>query len=187
MSRVHTPSNIEEFPVNYVLREYGGEIGAAAMAFSRTVYEETELSLREMEAARVRTALINGCMICKQARAARDFDTQLPTSDAPFKRAMTSRGLAPDDQFYEQIGSWQNATIYSPRERLAIEYAERLGERPQSMGDDEPFWAAMHTHFSDREIVDLSFSIASWMGVGRVIHALELDTVCMAVPESLVA
>ena len=187
MSRVHIPGDVNEFPVNYVLREYGGDIGAAAMALSHTVYEETALSLREMEAARVRTALINGCLICKQARAARDFDTHLPTSDAPFKRAMTSRGAAPDDAFYEQIGTWETATLFTPRERLAIEYAERLGERPQSMEGDDAFWASMHSHFTDREIVDLSFSIACWMGVGRVVHALELDTVCIAAPEALVA
>lgn len=187
MSQVHIPADVHEYPVNYVMREYAGEIGTAAMALSRSVYEETVLSLREMEAARVRTALINGCMVCRQARAARDFDTHLPTSESPFKRAMSSRGAVPDDQFYDQIAAWRSASIYSPRERLAIEYAERLGEKPQSMAGDDPFWLAMHAYYSDREIVDLSFSIASWMGIGRVMHALELDTVCLADPGALAA
>jgi alkylhydroperoxidase family enzyme len=37
----------------------------------------------------------------------------------------------------------------------------------------------MHAHFSDAEIVDATFSIGSWMALGRLTHVLELDGVCM--------
>ena len=49
------------------------------------------------------------------------------------------------------------------------------------MEGDESFWAQMHANFSDNELVDLSFSVASWIAFGRVTHALELDTVCTPV------
>jgi alkylhydroperoxidase family enzyme len=181
MTRVSVPDDTAEFPFNYVFSTYAPEISKAAINFSRAVYEHTLLSLREMEAARYRTALINGCMVCTQARAARDFDTHMPTSSIPFERPMSTRGPAPDESFYSAVTDWQNARIFSTRERLAIEYAERLGERPRSMQGDEAFWSRMRTNFSDREIVDLSLSIGSWIALGRVSHALELDTVCIPV------
>lgn len=178
MNRVIIPDDIEEFPINYVFTAYAPEIGEAAMAFSRAVYEYTRLSVREMEAARVRTAHINGCSICKQGQAVRDFDTHLPTSRVPFQRPMRSRGAAPDDAFYAAILDWRRSPIFSERERLAIEYAERMGEQPRSMQGDEVFWRKLREHFSDRELVDLTLSVASWIGLGRVMHVLELDSIC---------
>jgi alkylhydroperoxidase family enzyme len=47
------------------------------------------------------------------------------------------------------------------------------------MDEDEAFWTKMRAHFSDAEIVDATFSIGSWMALGRLTHVLELDGVCM--------
>ncbi len=183
MNRVHIPADVEEFPVSYVFETYAPELGAAAMAFSRAVYERTLLSLREMEAARVRTAHINGCQICKGGRAARDFDTHLPVSDVPFERPMSSRGPVPDDAFYAAIPHWRDSNLFTERERLAMEYAERIGEQPRSLEDDEDFWRRIRATFDDRQLVDLTISISSWIGLGRVMHVLELDNVCAPLHE----
>jgi alkylhydroperoxidase family enzyme len=149
------------------------------MYFSRTAYESTLLSLREMEAARVRTAQIPGCMICTQVRAARDFNTQLSERDAAFKRAMRSRGPDPDAACYAAIDRWRSSSSFTDRERLVMEYAELMGERPQAFAADEAFWRRVHDQFDDEELVDLTLSIASWIAMGRVLHTLGLDTVCM--------
>jgi hypothetical protein len=45
----------------------------------------------------------------------------------------------------------------------------------------------MKAAFSDEEIVDLSYCIAGWMGLGRVGHALGTDRVCAFVPVERVA
>src|SRR3546814_1117189 len=60
MPRVHVPDEHQHDPSAYVWTAYAPEIGAAAANYSRTVYERSTLSLREMEAARIRTADING-------------------------------------------------------------------------------------------------------------------------------
>jgi len=179
MSRVHIPDHVTEFPAMYVFRTYAPEIGAAAMNFSWTAYDNTCLTLREMEAARVRTAQINGCMVCQRTRALFDFDTHLPSNSAPFQRPMSARGPAGDDEFYASVAEWRNAKVFSARESLAIEFAERVGEQPHGLPGDDAFWARMRAHFDDREVVDLSLNIASWIGIGRVMHALQLDTVCL--------
>lgn len=181
MARVHVPDDHAFDPASYVFSQYVPEMGSAALKFSHAVYQGTSLSLREMEAARNRTAHINGCAMCIKMRAAKDLDGYLESVGGDPSQAPTARGgPAPDEAFYEAILNWRDADFYSERERLAIEYAERLGEAPRSMEEDEEFWERMHAAFSDKEIVDLSFSISSWIALGRVIHTLQLDTVCIA-------
>jgi alkylhydroperoxidase family enzyme len=184
MTRVFVPSEYSEFPQNYVFSTYAPEIGAAAGQFSRAVYEHTRLSLREMEAARIKTAAINGCQFCMQSRAARDFNERLPSSEQALARPMSSRGAIPDDRFYLAIQDTKVQDILTLREQLAVEYADRLGQRPQSMAGNEQFWSAMHANFSDAEITDLTLSIVSWIAFGRAAHALEMDVVCSVEPQS---
>jgi alkylhydroperoxidase family enzyme len=179
MSRIQIPDDLVD-PWTYVLETFVPNIGSAAIRFSRAVYEHTQLSLREMEAARYRTALINGCRKCQIGRAARDFNTQLRVGDQPLERPMTSRGPVPSEDFYQAVLDWRTSPQFTARERLAIEYAERLGKEPQSFEGDEPFWLSLKTHFSDLELVDLSLSIVSWIAFGRLAHALQIDgTSCM--------
>lgn len=180
MPRISIPTEHAHDPLGYAWTQFTPEIGAAAAAFSLTVYENSQLSMREMEAARMRTALINGCHLCRDMRAARDLPGHIERSGGDAARAASVRdNTPPDEQFYAEISDWRNSNAYSPRERLAIEYAERLGEAPRSMDEDEEFWARMHDFFSDREIVDMTFSIGSWIALGRFTHVLALDGVCM--------
>lgn len=178
--RVEMPSNdTADFVQSVIFRAYAPKIGEAAEAFGRAVYEHTLLSLREMEGARYRTALINGCMSCQKGRPGRDLDTHLPGSDAPLERPMSARGPTPDDAFYEAVHDWRNSPVFSERERLAIELAERMGESPRSMAEDEVFWRAVKSSFTDAELVDLTLSIACWIALGRTAHTLEFDALCM--------
>lgn len=179
MARVHVPESHQHDPLSYVWGNYAPEIGAAAGVYSRTVYENSAMTLREMEAARMRTAHINGCHLCQQMRSARDLAGYLEQSGGDPEKAAARKGPAPDEAFYAAILDWRDADCFSDRERLAIEYAERLGEAPKSMDDDEDFWRRMHEHYSDAEIVDMTFSIGSWMALGRFAHVLGLDAACV--------
>lgn len=186
MPRVHVPDSFAHDPSAYVWSHYAPEVGAAAGAYSRAVYEHSTMTLREMEAARVRTAHINGCKLCIGMRAARDLEGHLERSGGDPGKAVSARGNpVPDEAFYAAIADWRSATCFSERERLAIDYAERLGQAPQSMDEDEDFWARMHAAFSDAEIVDMTFAIVSWIAFGRLTHVLDLDGVCMptAIPQ----
>ena len=180
MPRITIPQDQAHDPLSYTWAHFTPEIGAAAAAYSLAVYEHSQLSMREMEAARMRTALINGCHLCRNMRAERDLPGHITRSGGDAARAAAARdNTAPSEEFYAAIPDWRNATLFSERERLAIEYAERLGEAPRSMDEDEDFWARMHASFSDRDIVDLTFAIGSWMALGRFTHVLALDCVCM--------
>lgn len=178
MSRLSVPESEAQSPGGYIFKHHAPKLGAALMNYSAAVYEHTSLSLREMEGARYRTALINGCIVCQRGRALRDFNTHNPGSGTAFDRPMHARGDHPDEDFYQAVPEWRTSALFSTRERLAIEFAERMGERPQSMAGDEEFWSKLKANFSDGEIVDLTLSVGSWMAVGRVSHILELDSVC---------
>jgi alkylhydroperoxidase family enzyme len=160
------------------LMAYAPEIAAAAISYSDQVYRRSKLNWREMEAARYRTALINGCNVCRQFRAARDLTGYLGDPALDEKPGAIDRGPAPDEEFYMAIPTWRQSPLFEPRERLVLELAERIGEQPRSMDSNEDFWKRMHEHFSDAEIVEITLSIGSWIGLGRVVHALELDGVC---------
>lgn len=57
-----------------------------------------------------------------------------------------------------------------------------MGLDPQGLARDERFWTQVRAAFRDAEIVDLCYSIAAWMGLGRATHVLGMDGVCTIVP-----
>lgn len=180
MARVHVPAEKAHNPLGYVLGRYAPEIGAAGGGFASAVYQSSRLPLRVLEAARYRTAQINGCMICQDMRAHRHVDGLLAAGGGDASRSIVARGgPAPDEAFYAAIEEWRASDLFSERERLAIEHAERFARDPHGFADDEAYWARLHAAFDDAEIVDLTLSIAAWVAIGRVTHVLELDTVCM--------
>lgn len=180
MPNVAIPAEFEADPSAYVWTHYAPEIGAAAGQYSLAVYENSKLSMREMEAARMRTAQINGCALCLTMRADRDLPGHIERSGGDAARAASIRdNTPPGEGFYSDVENWREAAGFSDRELLAIEFAERLGETPKGLKSDEDFWARMHKHFSDAEIVDMTFSIGSWIALGRLTHVLGLDDVCM--------
>ena len=145
-------------PITYVWGEMVPGIGIAASKFSLAVYANSTLGLREFEAARLRIAQINGCLFCQDWRTERD-------------------GVRVEDGFDEEVRAWRTSTVLDERERLAAEYAERYAE--DHHGLDDGFWTRMKTHYSDREIVELSMCLGSWLAFGRLNRVLGLDTACV--------
>ncbi len=180
MARVAVPDTAACNPLGYVLGNYASNIGSAGMAFATAVYQSSRLPLRVLEAARYRTAQINGCMVCQGMRAAKHVDPMLAGSGGDASASIVARGGAsPDEAFYAAIEAWRDSPLFSEPERLAIEHAERMAEDPQGFAEDEVYWQRLHRAFSDDETVDLTLCVAAWMAMGRVTHVLELDTVCM--------
>jgi alkylhydroperoxidase family enzyme len=175
--RIDVPAAQGHDPYGYATENLAPEIMKAGGAFSFAVYRHSKLSLREFEGARARTAEINGCTICQQFRAARDLGGMF--SGTGTRGTVVDNGPAPDEAFYAAVTEWRTSPIYSNRERLAIEFAERFGTEPKSLASDEEFWAKARAAFTDAEIADLANSVAAWVGLGRVAHVLGFDEVCL--------
>lgn len=184
MIRIDVPPSEAADPHGFAARVHGRELMAAGGQFAKAVYQHSVLSLREFEGARTRIAQLNGCIICQQFRAARDAAAMFAANGVRPEHLVTDNGPAPDEAFYAAVEQWRTASLFSERERLAIEFAERFAEEPKVIAADEDFWARAHAAFSDTEIVDLAHSVAAWMGLGRVAHVLGFDTVCSPFAEA---
>ncbi|MET0268943.1 MAG: carboxymuconolactone decarboxylase family protein [Sphingomonas sp.] len=187
MIRSDIPTAQAHDPYGYAGATHARALMAAAGAFSKTVYTHSRLSLREFEGARSRTAEINGCTICQAFRAARDAPAMFAGSGTRPPHLVSDNGPAPDEAFYAAVSAWRTAPVFSDRERLAIEFAERFAEEPKVLAADEDFWARAHAAFDDGEIVDLAHSVAAWVGLGRVAHVLGFDSVCLPFSERVEA
>lgn len=179
MIRIDIPAEDAANPYGYAARAHGRQIMAAADVFSKAVYQHSILSLREFEGARSRIAQINGCIVCQQFRAAKDAPSMFAATGVRPDHLVSDNGPAPDEAFYAVVEQWRTSPLFSPRERTAIEFAERFAEEPKVIADDEDFWERAHALFSDAEIVDLAHSVAAWTGLGRVVHVLGFDSVCL--------
>jgi alkylhydroperoxidase family enzyme len=176
VGRVTIPQAERDNAVAYVYRSYAPNLTGALSGLSLAVYQETQLPIRVVEAARVRTAQINGCRTCQTWRSARDLPPVLAQAGGDVGRSFVGRAESvPDEVFYAAVEDWRGSPLFDERERLAIELAERMGEAPRSFEGDEAFWDRMHEGFTDDEIVDLVVSVASWIAGGRVMHVLEVD------------
>ena len=145
-------------PLMYVWGELVPGIGPAAAAFSAAVYAHSTLSLREFEAARLTIARVNGCLFCLDYRTERD-------------------GERVEEGFFDEVAAWRTSAALGERERLAAEYAERFAV--EHHGLDEEFWTRMRAAYDDRQVVELTMCLGSWLAFGRLNRVLGLDVACV--------
>lgn len=81
------------------------------------------------------------------------------------------RGLT--EEKISQVQSWQDQTVFSERERLAFEFADRMALDHKSIDDD--FFSRLRGQFSDPEIVELGMMIGQYIGFGRLLMVLDLE------------
>jgi alkylhydroperoxidase family enzyme len=125
------------------------KMAAGMGALSEAVYGNTQLPVREREAARYTIALINDCAVCRDTRA----------KDAP--------AVGADEPFYAELTDWRASTTLSDRERLAAEFAERFALDHLAMDDE--FWTRLHAAFSEQELADLTICCGMFLGMGRTL------------------
>jgi alkylhydroperoxidase family enzyme len=163
---------------------YRPRMAFAIEELAQAVYQETTLSYREAEAARIVVAHINGCLMCQGYRIAEQLPEALKkmaSGEAPNTGA--NRGEAPDEAFYKAVAEGvRDAETFSERERMAMEFAERISLTPIPLPYDDEFWDRLKAVYDDGEIADLTYSINCWIATGRMVHVLGLDGACMIAP-----
>jgi alkylhydroperoxidase family enzyme len=179
--RIDIPAEHHDRPFEHVA-PFAPEIAGAAAMYGASVYLHSKLSLRELEGARYRTAQINGCNTCMGFRGARDIPGVVNIFGGDLSASPGSRGPAPGEDFYANVENWRDWHGFSERERLAIRYAEGIGAHPHAIAEDEDFWKRARAVFTDKEIVDMTYSITAWIAGGRAMHVLGVDTVCSFAP-----
>lgn len=100
----------------------------------------------------VRASQLNGCAFCMDMHAT-----------AALEGGESQRRL-------NLVAAWWEAPVFTPRERAALAWTEALTELGRHAVDDA-LYAATRQHFSEQELVDLTYAIAlinAWnrLGVG---------------------
>jgi AhpD family alkylhydroperoxidase len=134
------------------------ELGRMVERMIRGAYQESILPAEERELARMRIAEINDCVACSDFRAPSVLDA----------------GIAPE--LYENVAAYATYPGYTPRQRIAIEFAERFATDHSSLDDD--FFGRLRGLFTDEEILDLTLCVAVFLGLGRTLTVLGVDQSC---------
>lgn len=123
--------------------------------------EAARLTPRLKELVRLRIAILNGCLTCQSARLAPDHVPELQAT-----------GIWAED-FAENLD-------YSPAERAAVEFAERMAVDHHNIGDAD--MEVLREHFDDAEILELMMMAGQYIGFGRTLAILQLETVVCPLP-----
>ncbi len=147
MSRIEAPQSGMGEHIDWALLR--PKMAAGMGALSGAVYGNTQLAVREREAARWTIALINDCAVCRDTRA----------RDGAVAGA--------DEAFYAEVTDWRSATSLSERERCAAEFAERFALDHLAL--DDAFWARLHAAYAEDELADLVICCGTFLGMGRTL------------------
>lgn len=85
-----------------------------------------------------------------------------------------------------QLENYEDSPVFTPREKSAIRFAEKLAIDYDSMDNDE-FFIEMRQHFSDAEIVELGIVIGFDIAFGRLTRVFDADPRVCEIPEHKVA
>lgn len=75
-----------------------------------------------------------------------------------------------DEAKIAQLDTPDNA--FTPRERMALEYASRLAVDHHAI--DDAFFARLREHFDDAEVLELGMMAGQYIGFGRLLKVLDL-------------
>lgn len=106
------------------------------------VVHKSALGNRLLDLVFLRASQINGCGYC--------IDMHW--------RDLVAQGA--DPRHLNAVAGWREAPFFSERERAALRWTEIVTAIPHSDASDEEF-ARLRTHFSDAEIAELGFAIAT--------------------------
>jgi AhpD family alkylhydroperoxidase len=134
------------------------ELGGMVERMIRGAYQESIIPAEERELARMRIAQINDCVACSDFRAP----------------SVLEAGITPE--LYENVAAYATYPGYTPRQRIAIEFAERFATDHASL--DGPFFGRLRGLFTDDEILDLTLCVAVFLGLGRSLTVLGVDQSC---------
>ena len=109
------------------------------LEFSQSVHN-TGLDAGLRELVNLRLSQLNGCAFCLDMHA----------------RALLEGGE--DLQRLTLLPAWRESSFFTPRERAALDWAERVNARDEKALDAS--FAELSKHFDEKEIAALTYSVA---------------------------
>jgi alkylhydroperoxidase family enzyme len=81
-----------------------------------------------------------------------------------------AQGLLEDD--YADLINFETSARYDDRQKAALSYAEAI---TWDLPTDDAFWARLHRHFSEPELVEIGYFVALTMGQQRWLRTLAIE------------
>jgi alkylhydroperoxidase family enzyme len=81
------------------------------------------------------------------------------------------KGLTEDK--ISRLETFRDDPVFNERERIAIEFAEKMATNHTSIDDD--FFRRMRAQFTDAEIVEIGMAAGQYIGFGRLLMVLDLE------------
>ena len=79
------------------------------------------------------------------------------------------------------IDGYEGSADYTADEKAAIHFAELLALQHDQIGDAD--MATLREHFDDAQILELTMMAGQYIGFGRMLAVLQLETVACPLPE----
>src|SRR5437868_14780360 len=80
------------------------------------------------------------------------------------------QGVVEDD--YRDLLNFESSSRYDERQKAALAYAEAI---TWDLPVDDKFWARLHKHFSEPELVEIGYFVALTMGQQRWLRTLGIE------------
>ena len=72
-----------------------------------------------------------------------------------------------------QIDAYQDSAAFTPQEKLALRFAEKMALSHHEIGDE--FFRELRAEFSDAEVLELGMMIGQYIGLGRLLMVLDVE------------
>lgn len=73
------------------------------------------------------------------------------------------------EELVTALGDYESGP-FTDREKVALRYADRMYEDHHKV--DDALWADLRSQYSDDEALELSWAIAEFIALGKIIHVL---------------
>ena len=135
--------------------------------FYWTLQMEGLLDRKLIELVRLGIAQINQCKNCLGSRYQDSID----------------QGLT--EEMVAALPNAENSPLFTDREKAAIVFGQKMARDHYSVGDED--FVRLHKYFSEKEIVELGFDVAQFIGIGRLFAVLDATNTVCAIPRTAAA
>jgi uncharacterized peroxidase-related enzyme len=138
------------------------DIIEAFVPFYQKLQFEGLLDRKLVELVRLAIAQVNRCANCLGSRYQDSIDAGLT------------------EEMIAALPDAEHSDLFSDREKAAIAFAQKMAADHHSVGDAD--FARLHRHFCEKEIVELCFDVAQFIGIGRMFAAIDATNTTCAIP-----
>ena len=88
------------------------------------------------------------------------------------QRSIKAAAAGVIEEDYLELLNFETSTRYDERQKAALSYAEAI---TWDLPIDDRFWARLHAHFSEPELVEIGYFVALTMGQQRWLRTLDIE------------